>query len=148
MPDLTKTIDKKTGKRGVAALPTILMLSGIVGELVLSGVLLSFLFSRSGLAGRLSAEASALARSGAEDAIYRIVKDDYQTPYTLDLGNGRKADILIEKDPVDLVPSCGVSWGCRYRVTSSGRALSSNRETVIILGADPLSREIKIQSIK
>jgi len=147
MPDLIKTIDKKTGKRGVAALPTILMLSGIVGELVLSGVLLSFLFSRSGLAGRLSAEASVLARSGAEDAIYRIVKDDYQTPYTLDFGNGRKADVVIEKDPGDL-GSCSVSWGCRYRVISSGRALSSNRETVIILGVDPLSREIKIQSIK
>lgn len=135
-------------RNGIVSLPTILMVSGIIAEIALTGVILAFLFSSSGLGGRLATESLAAARAGIEDGIYRVITNNYTNYYTITVGeNNRLVEVTIEKDPVDL-GVCNVSWGCRFRIRSIGHAFLSNSKMEVILGVDPLSREIRIQSLK
>jgi len=135
-------------KRGIASLSTILMVSGIIAEIALIGVILAFLFSASGFGGRLAAESLAAAQAGIEDGIYRIITNNYTSSYTITVGpNNRLAQITIEKDPVDL-GTCAVLWGCRFRIRSTGQVFLSNSRMEAILGVDPISREIRIQSLR
>ena len=137
-----------SGKKGIISLPTILMVSGIIAEVALVGVILAFLFSASGFGGRLAAESLAAAQTGIQDAFYRIVINDFASSYTITVGPGnRLARITIERDPADL-GICNVGWGCRFRVRSVGEAFLSNSQMEAILGVDPLSREISILSLR
>ena len=149
--ELRKRLKKKQvnlEKSGIISLPTILMVSGIIAEIALIGVILAFLFSFSGFGGRLAVESLAAARAGIEDAFYRIVINNYRNSYTITVGPGnRLAKITIEKDPV-VLGACNVGWGCRFRVRSTGQAFLSNSRMEAILGVDPLSREIRVLSLK
>jgi len=135
-------------KSGIISLPTILMISGIIAEIALVGLLLAFLFSASGFGGRLATESLAVAQAGIEDGVYRIITNNYTSNYTIAVGpNNRLAQITIEKDPADL-GTCAVLWGCRFRVRSTGQVFLSNSRIEAVLGVDPLSREIRIQSLR
>ncbi len=57
---------------GFSALPTILLLSGIILEVVVAGLTVGQLFSQSAMGERLSTEALKAAESGAHDAISRV----------------------------------------------------------------------------
>src|SRR3989344_4776124 len=61
--------------RGVSALPTILLLAGIILEVVVAGLAVAQLSNRGLLSEQLSIEALRAAESGAHDAISRV--NDY-----------------------------------------------------------------------
>jgi len=142
---IRKKINQKNS--GIVSLPTILMVSSIIAEIALVGLLLAFLFSASGFGGRLATESLAAAQAGIEDGIYRIITNNYTSSYTITVGpNNRLAQITIEKDPADL-GACAVLWGCRFRVRSTGQVFLSNSRMEAVLGVDSLSREIRVQSL-
>src|SRR3990167_7174152 len=62
----------KSSKQGISALPTILLLSGIILEVVIAGLTVAYFFNRSLLSEQLSTEALKAAESGAHDAISRV----------------------------------------------------------------------------
>jgi len=132
---------------GAAALPSILLLSGIIAEIILAVIVVAGLFSRSGFGARLSAEATAAAYAGAEDGIYRVIRGDTisPNPYPLDLGNDRTASVTI----TNILGGCGVAWGCSFLISSEGTAfLISKRKVEVILSVDPLTRQIEVRSFK
>ena len=59
---------------GAVTLPVILLISGTVMELAIAGVVISALLSNTVFSSRLSAEALAAARAGAQDAIIKIIR--------------------------------------------------------------------------
>lgn len=146
--ELCQEIKNYREKTGIISLPTVLAISGIIAEVALIGVILAFLFASSGLGGRLATESLTAARAGIEDGVYRVIINNFESNYTITVGpNNRLVEVTIERDPVDL-GTCNVSWGCRFRIRSTGRAFLSNSRIEAILGVDPLSREIRIQSLR
>jgi hypothetical protein len=143
--------------RGVATLPTVLMIGGIIMELAVAGVVVGYAFTQSGSGMRFSSEALFTARAGADDATYKIIKGDYEASYSLTVSgtpgtqSERKADITVEKDPVDLSAkfgTCDIVWGCYFRVRSLGYAASRRRKIEVVLSVDPATREIRVSYIK
>ncbi|MCK9187168.1 MAG: hypothetical protein PHS16_01995 [Candidatus Colwellbacteria bacterium] len=135
---------------GVAALPVILLISGIILEIVAASAFLAFSFSSGSFGTLLATEALFGARAGADDAIYRIIKNNYSTSYSLTTTTGSHTvviDITVEKDPIDL-GSCSTAWGCRYRIYSTGRVLFRERKIEVVLAVDPNTREIRRESFK
>ncbi len=135
--------------QGIAALPAILLVGGIITELVLAAAFFSFTFQRGGFGVRLASEALSAARSGADDAAYRVIRGDQVTSYALALNAAgtRSASVTVEKDPPEF-GACTVpaTWGCRYRIRSTGRAGDRSRLWEVILDLDPNTREVKVQS--
>jgi hypothetical protein len=134
----------------VAALPVILLISGIILEIVAASAFLAFSFSSGSFGTLLATEALFGARAGADDAIYRIIKNNYSTSYSLTTTTGSHTvviDITVEKDPIDL-GSCSTAWGCRYRIYSTGRVLFRERKIEVVLAVDPNTREIRRESFK
>lgn len=125
---------------GVAALPTVLLIGGLIVELGLAGVLIAYLLSQSSFGAKLSAEALAAASSGVEDATLKIVRDkSFSSPgYNLTVGN-RSAYIVVCKD------TC-VSG--KYQVISTGSALAKKRKLEAIINVDGVSGEAIIESIQ
>ncbi|HOB89760.1 MAG TPA: hypothetical protein PKG74_00300 [Candidatus Colwellbacteria bacterium] len=147
----------KKNRKGVATLPTVIMIGGIIIELAIAGVVVGYAFTESGSGMRLSTEALFTARAGADDAIYKVIRGGYQPSYTLivsgtpDTPSERKSEITIEKDPVDLegrYGTCNVIWGCYFRVRSLGLAANRRRKIESVLSVDPATREIRISYIK
>ena len=61
--------------KGIAALPTILLLGGIIVEISIVGAFISYLFSQSSFGIRSSEEALSLAQSGIQDAMIKIIRN-------------------------------------------------------------------------
>lgn len=136
--------------KGVAALPVILLISGIILEVVAASAFLAFSFSSGSFGTLLAAESFFGSRTGIDDAIYRIIKNNYPSSYSFTTTAGSHTvviDVTVEKDPIDL-GSCTVVWGCRYRIYSLGRVLFRQRKTETILAVDPNTREIRRESFK
>lgn len=133
------------------------MIGGIIMELAIAGVVVGYAFTQSGSGMRFSTEALFTARAGVDDAIYKIIRGDYQASYNLTVTGTpgtqgeRKAEITVEKDPIDLSAkfgSCSVVWGCYFRVRSLGFAASRRRKVEAVLSVDPATREIRVSYIK
>lgn len=137
--------------RGIAALPAILLVGGIITELVLAAAVFSFAFQRGGFGIRLASEALSAAQSGADDAAYRVIRGNWVASYELALNAAgtRSASVTVEKDPPEF-GSCAAlaTWGCRYRIRSTGRAGDRRRVWETVLDLDPNTREVKAQSAR
>ena len=136
--------------RGVAALPVILLISAIILEIVAASAFLAFSFSSGAFGTLLATEAFFGSRAGADDAFYRIIKNNYRSSYNLTVNAGTHTvtvDVTVEKDPVDL-GACNVIWGCRYRIRSTGTVFFRSRRTETVLAVDPSTREIRRESFK
>ena len=142
-----KIMPKK--EKGVAALPVILLISGIIMELVAASAFLAFSFSSGSFGTVLASEALFGARTGAEDGIYRIIKNNYPSSYNLTVSSGSHTvtiDVTVEKDPLGVCTCLGS--GCCYRVRSTGRVLFRERKVEAIMSVDQNTREIKKESFK
>ena len=141
---------KRNKDSGVAALPVILLISGIIIEIVAASAFLAFSFSSGSFGSLLATEALFGARAGTDDAFYRVIKNNYRSSYNLTVDAGShtvSVDITVEKDPIDL-GVCTVSWGCHYRIRSTGRVFFRERKMEEILSVDTATREIRKQSLK
>ncbi len=139
-------------KNGIAALPVILLLAGIILEIVAVGGFVAFSFSTGSYGTMLSTESLFGARTGIDDAAYRIIRNNYPPSgkYSINVVAGTHEvtdDIEIYKDPSDL-GTCAVTWGCRYRVISTGKALFRSRKFEAIFSVDPQTREIRRDSLR
>jgi hypothetical protein len=135
---------------GAAALPSILLLSGIIAEIILAVIVVAGLFSRSGFGARLSAEATAAAYAGAEDGIYRILRGDGAVlvplssyPIYFNPEHTRSAEVTIQQ-----TEGCLIAAFCNYTIISEGKAFLSNRNVEATISVDPLTRQIEVRSFK
>ncbi len=130
-------ISKEISFGGIVALPTILVIGGIIVEIGLAGVLIAYLVSQSGFGVKLSSEAMAAARAGINDAIIKSVRNyDSSASTTITVGNYAAETSVIRNPSTD-----------KYTVYSIGTALNKKRKLKAILNVNDITREIKIESI-
>ncbi len=132
----------KSQKAAVTLSMTILV-GGLIVELGIALAFVSYYLMQGGFGLKLSEEAMAAARSGAQDAIMRIVRDanfnPSPNPYTLTIGNG-SAQVTVCKD------TCAGTG--KFQVDSLGSVLTKRRQIRAIIVVDSLTGKAELESEK
>ena len=130
-------------KKGAVTLPVFLMITLIIFELVVAGVVAANALNNSFFGERLTAEAWQAARAGAGDAIMRVIRtcplsDCAATSYSLPVGSRSTAQVTITRNPVS----------GNITINSTGEAFTRKKKIEVILGVDQGSGQVKVQSFK
>jgi len=127
--------------RGQAALPTIVLVGGIMIEIVLAGTLLVFFFNNSVYGTRLSAEALEAARSGIQDALIKLsANKNFSGTYEFSLGGSVSAEITVDQDPAGYSEE-------KVRVVSIGQGITRNRKLEAIVNVEKVAGVVQIESV-
>jgi len=122
--------------KSAAALSTILIVGAVVAETALAALLTSFLVSQQGAGLKNAQEAVAVARTGLDDALLRIVRDTEfapsPNPYSVAVGQ-REAEVLVCRELTANVSS----------QTCTTPVLSSHYEIVSIASVAGKTQRIK-----
>ena len=130
------------GARGVAALPLLLILSGIIMEIAIASTFIIFFLLESGLGERVALEGLAAARSGIYEAAQKIVRNkNFYTPSTLTvtIGDRRSVDVSVCNN----APCVG-----ERIIEAVGVATRKQRKLEAILNIDEATGEVRIASLK
>jgi len=125
---LQKTLTFQSSKgAGQVALPFILLVGGLIVEIVIAGLLVSFFVSASALGERLSVRALAAANAGIDDAIVRISSNKEFT--NVNCSVPIEYNITVGDDTV-LVSVCRTVDGINnvYNYTIEAEATARNRQ--------------------
>lgn len=130
-------------KNGVAALPTMIVIGGVIVEIAVAGAFLAFVFIRSGLAARLNVEATTVARAGVQDALLRLTRDKSfsSTGYSLSVGS-YSTTVTVTKNNNCTIDSTG-----RTCITSLGSALTRQKKFQAITTVDGTTGEVRVISL-
>lgn len=130
--------NKGEGKRGIAALPSVLIIGGIIVQIAVVGAFLSYLFASAGYGTRLASEALNAARAGAQDAMMRVARDKTFSSdgYTVTT-NGRDATVVVTRDS----PVAG-----QDTILSTATALTRQKKIEIILEVDATTGQLEVLS--
>ena len=119
-------------KKGIASLPVILLLGGIMIEIGIAGAFLLIYLNNSLYGARLASEALEAAHSGINDAVMRVIVDKNVTD-TYDLNVGRAVTtVTIEPNSI----------------TSFGRAFTKRHTLVAELTINQTTGFVTIDSIQ
>ena len=149
---------KYVDNSGVAVLPTILLIVGLLTTISASLLFISYFFGQGSFGIKLSNEALAAAQAGISDAIIRVVRDkNYDTDnsfYPLTVGN-RSAQVIVcaENYKTNSISSpCGVVDSInlvgRREITSIGSAFNKKRRLKAIINVNDDSGEIKTELVE
>lgn len=129
--------------KGVATLPVVLLISSIVIELAIAGVVLGAFLSNTVFSSKLSSEALAAARAGAQDAIIKIIR--YKNcnasscggavPYTITVGSRSTAlvSLVDNLDGTLTINSEGTAFLTRKKKIQARVGVDSNSGKISIL---------------
>lgn len=132
------TSSKSYSKFGIASLPVILLLGGIIIEIGIASTFLLVYLNNSIYGIRLSNEALEGAHSGINDAVMRVILDkNFNEAYDLTVGRA-SVDISVCKD---------VCVANRHEVTAIGRAFTKQHKLVAILNVSSTTGFVEIESI-
>lgn len=134
---------------GVAALPAMLLIGGIIVEISIAGAFISYLFSQSSFGIKLSEEALSFAQSGIQDAIIKIIrnKDFFSASgYDITIAN-KTAHIVVCKDSKSISANCDTINTGKNEITSTGSILVKKRKIRAIVNINSNTGEVKIESI-
>ena len=140
-----KKVKLKIENKGIASLPAIVLLAGVIVELGIAGALLTFYLNNTIYASRLSNEALLAAQTGIADATSKIVHDkscpnaSCPSSYTLSVGEG-SADVTICKDTC-----AGVG---KHQITAIGRSAAKEHTLVAVLAVNSTTGKVTTESIK
>ncbi len=126
--------------RGVAVLPVMILIGAIIIEIAIVGGVLAFYNSTSNLSVRASQEALFTARSGAQDAILKLIRDKDLVPVTYSLPNPSGVSTSTAQINIS-----AVSGGIRIIVATS--TVSRRTKTVkVVVNIDGSNGKIDIVS--
>ena len=148
---------KRNRASGISALPTILLLSGIILEVVVAGLAVAQFFNQSLLSEQLSIKALRVAESGAHDAISRvndyILCPDYTSTGPGDENNASYYcpslyEFAVSDDLPDVCVSIGEVSNNQMTIYSRGRALTRYKTIEVVLGITTTTATVGVQSFK
>ena len=130
-------------QRAAVTLSMTILIGGLVVELGIALAFISYYLAQGGFGLKSSEEAMAAARSGAQDAIMRIVRDinfnPSPNPYTLTIGIG-SAQITVCKD------TCAGTG--KFQIDSLGSVLNKRRQLRAIVSVNSQTGEVRLESEK
>ena len=140
-------------KKGVAVLPAILVMGVVIIGLALTGILVVRLINQSTFGIRLAAETGAAAQAAVDDANLRLLQGNLTVNKSCS-DEGWVSDLnysfTIGRATVEVFVCktvCGLDV-CQYKVQADAKALFVKRRLKAVLDADPLTKQIKVSSIK
>jgi len=133
----------KNNKKGIAALPTLLLVGGIITAISISLTASLYLYINSTSGANLSLKALSVARSGIYDGLMKVVRDKSlaSANYTLVVG-AQSAAVVICRD----TPECGGSG--KFKITSTGSAFTRRKKMEAIVAVDSITGLTKLESLK
>lgn len=141
-----KSLENKfKAANGVATLPVIILIGGVLIEIGIAGAFMAYFLSQSGFGIKLSEEALAVARAGIQDAEMKIVRDKNfvlcpsSDPCILNVGNN-STQIIVCKD------TCAGTG--KFEITSLGSAFTKRRQIRAILSVSSTTGEVELESEK
>lgn len=135
---------KLSTTRGIAALPLVLMVGGLITAITLALLVANLLATQSEFGLRLSSQAFTAAQSGVQDAFLRIVRDKTFTgSYAITFADGSSAAVTVCKDSI--APVC-VGVG-KDLITALGQAQTRNRKFQAVVDLDAVTGEAKLESL-
>jgi hypothetical protein len=139
-------------KKGVAVLPAILVMGVVIIGLALTGILVVRLINQSTFGIRLAAETGAAAQAAVDDANLRLLQGNLTVTKSCPgfVSNPNYSFTEIGRTTVDVFVCktvCGLDV-CQYEVRADAKALFVKRRLKAVLDADPLTKQIKVSSIK
>jgi Flp pilus assembly protein TadG len=133
-------------KKGVATLPMVLLVGGLLVEIGIVGAFMAYFLAQSGFGEKLSEEALTAARSGIQDAEMKIVRNptDAAAEYDLSVGNYSTHVIICNSSKT----VCDTVSAGKYEITSLGSALTKRRKIRAIIDINQSAGEAQIESEK
>lgn len=129
--------------KGAVTLPVFLIITLIVTELALAGVITANALNNTLFGERLAIEASQAARAGAQDAIMRVIRNCplsncSPSSYSLSVGSRSSSTVSISRNVVS----------GDITITSTGSSFTRRKKMEVILGVDETTGQAKIQSFR
>lgn len=139
---------KLQAHRGIASLPVVLLLGGIIVEAAIAGAFVLYFISSDVYGDRLNTQAFELARSAVDDGILRVMSNPNcgidasgcPNPYTISTG-GASATVTICKD------TCPGQGSGITQITAVGSALTKRHTLVATLSVSSTLPLVTVQSI-
>lgn len=136
--DFKRNREKNLGRMGVAALPTLLLVGGIITAISISLTTSIYLYINSTYGANLGLRALSAAKSGVYDGMMKVARNkDFNTSYSLSIG-AYSAAVSVYKD----TPTVGKS-----KITSTGSALTRRKKIEAIVSVDSTTGLIKLESM-
>lgn len=142
---------------GVAVLPTVLLVGGLMAAISVSLLFVSYFFGQGSFGIKLSNEALSAAQSGVSDAAMRIARDkNYNTAnssYSLTVGN-RSAQVIVCAENYktsSISTPCGTvdfTLTGKREITSIGSAFNKKRRLKAIININNSNGEIKTELLE
>ncbi|PIR89106.1 MAG: hypothetical protein COU07_02660 [Candidatus Harrisonbacteria bacterium CG10_big_fil_rev_8_21_14_0_10_40_38] len=136
--------------KGIISLGITLLLGGIIIEIGVGIALITYLLNQNNFGIKQSNESYVAAESGIEDAILRVINDNFTTGsiVTIDLTNA-SADVRICEDTIG-----GSENGCgataapgKTEIISVGTSQLRKRKIVAVLNIDSETKKVSLESI-
>ncbi|KKP85895.1 MAG: hypothetical protein UR88_C0004G0002 [Candidatus Nomurabacteria bacterium GW2011_GWA1_35_8] len=128
-------------EKAFSVLPVVLLIGGLIVEIGISGLFISYFLGSSGFGVKISEEALSSAKSGIDDAIIKIIRNKgsvISSPYNVNIGNN-SAQISIMKD----LPSAG-----KYEIVSLGSAGLKRRKLTAVINVNNYDGEVKVEFMR
>lgn len=126
--------------KGAITLPVFLVMTAVVVELALAGVLAATALTNIFFGERLNVESLQAARAGAQDAMMIVTETCPLTAclsgYTLTVGTRATADVTVNNDTVNHL----------ITIDSVGSVLSRKKKIEAILNVDPSTGQTQLRS--
>jgi len=130
----------KLGEAGVAALPTLLLVGGIITVISMSLTASIYLYINSTSGANLSLNALSVAKSGAYDGLMKIVRNKSLVSADYNFIVGREsANVII----------CGeaCAGAGKFKIISIGSAFTRRKKIEVIVSVDPITGLTKLESM-
>lgn len=140
---LNNKIDHRVcGRSGVAALPTLLLIGGIITGIATALTASVFLYVNSTYGVNLTAKALAVAKSGVYDGALRVARDKtiVSSSYSLSVGD-YTAQVTICQGGTQ---GCGTTSG-NFLISSVANILTRSKEMQAIVSVDSTTGLVKLE---
>jgi Tfp pilus assembly protein PilX len=138
----------KTKVRGAATLPTVILMSAIVIEIAVAGVVIANALNNTAYSQRLAERALAAAKAGTDDAFMRIVRYKNcpgasgcpctaSTPCSIQIDTNTTASVTMSNNGAGVIT-----------VNSVGTAFTRQKKLQMIVGVDSNTGLVSLQSLQ
>jgi hypothetical protein len=136
-------VETSASAAGVAALPTILLIGGIIMSISIALTASIYLYISTTSATSLSLKALSVARSGIYDGLMKVSRNKNlsSASYAFTVGN---LSALV--DICQGTPDCGGSG--KFKISSIGSALTTRKKMEAIVSVDGITGEVKLERLE
>lgn len=142
-----RKFNSRRAQRGVATLPTMLLLGGIIIEITIALAFLAYHFNVITYASRIAAEVLEVARAGASEATLRVIRNkNYSSvaPFVLTVNQNplRTASVQVCKD----ILCGGSSSSGKTEIISTATVANRSGRIRVLLSVDPITGLVSVDS--